>query len=575
MTTHDVPKGYTTLEERKNIGAHYTPTLLSDFVATQIVACLLIRSKDSVIKVLDPAVGDGELLISIIKVLTDNGFKKLQIFGYDTDPFAIQYAKDRIEKYFPNIQVKLKNEDFLQVALSYNYLDLFNQPENQYDVVIANPPYVRTQVMGAKESKTLSRQFNLSGRVDLYHAFIIAISKVMCPGGIVGIIVSNRFMTTKGGESVRNGINKEFNVIHVWDFGDTQLFEAAVLPAVLLLEREKGQNHNRSPKFTSIYRTESDQVNSQCQNCIDAVEYEGVIRTSDGSIFVVKHGELAIDQTADGLWRLSNESSEGWLDKVEKHTYCTFGDIGKIRVGVKTTADKIFIRTDWNDIPENERPEVLRPLITHHIARKFRALEIDRDYKILYTHLDQNGRRVVINLQDYPKTAKYLHRYRSVLEKRDYLISSGRNWYEIWVPQEPTLWAKPKIVFRDISSTPTFWMDLSGAIVNGDCYWFISDQPGNDDLLWLALAVANSSFIESFYDFRFNNKLYSGRRRFMTQYVEKFPVPDPNLSSSQKIIEITKQIYDLIPTQMTSMFEVELDSLIWKAFSLSVEKSFR
>lgn len=178
-------------------------------------------------------------------------------------------------------------------------------------------------------------------------------------------------------------------------------------------------------------------------------------------------------------------------------------------------------------------------------------------------------------MQDYPKTAKYLHQYRSILEKRDYLISSGRNWYEIWVPQEPTLWAKPKIVFRDISSTPTFWMDLSGAIVNGDCYWFISDQPGNDDLLWLALAVANSSFIESFYDFRFNNKLYSGRRRFMTQYVEKFPVPDPNLSSSQKIIEITKQIYDLIPTQMTSMFEVELDSLIWKAFSLSVEKSFR
>lgn len=575
MAIHDIPKGYASLEERKNIGAHYTPTLLSDFVAAQIVNYLSSKTKSNVIRVLDPAVGDGELLISIVKMLTDHGFKNLQIFGYDTDPHAIQYAKERIEGHFPSIQVQLKNEDFLQVALSYTYLGLFNHPGNQFDVVIANPPYVRTQVMGAKESKILARQFNLSGRVDLYHAFIIAISKVMCPGGIVGIIVSNRFMTTKGGESVRNGINKEFNVIHVWDFGDTQLFEAAVLPAVLLLERKKGHNNNGSPKFTSIYRTDSDKLNFQSQNCIDALEFEGVIKTSDGSFFVVKHGELAIDQTADGLWRLSNESSEAWLDKVEKFTFSTFGDIGKIRVGVKTTADKIFIRSDWEDIPENERPEVLKPIITHHIARKYRALEVDRNYQILYTHLNQDGSRVVINLQDYPKTAKYLNRYRSILEKRDYLVSSGRHWFEIWVPQEPALWAKPKIVFRDISCTPTFWMDLSGAIVNGDCYWLISEKPENDELLWLALAVANSSFIESFYDFRFNNKLYSGRRRFMTQYVEKFPIPDPKLSSSQKIIEATKQIYNLIPNPMANDLEIELDRLIWNAFGLSIEKISR
>ena len=38
----------------------------------------------------------------------------------------------------------------------------------------------------------------------------------------------------------------------------------------------------------------------------------------------------------------------------------------------------------------------------------------------------------------------------------------------------------------------------------------------------LLLAVANSSFITKFYDIAFHNKLYAGRRRFMTQYVKKF-----------------------------------------------------
>ena len=77
----------------------------------------------------------------------------------------------------------------------------------------------------------------------------------------------------------------------------------------------------------------------------------------------------------------------------------------------------------------------------------------------------------------------------------------------------------PKLVFRDISEQPTFWLDFEGSVVNGDCYWLTPESQGSDDRLWLAAAVANSTFIESFYDHRFNNKLYAGRRRFITQYV--------------------------------------------------------
>ena len=68
-------------------------------------------------------------------------------------------------------------------------------------------------------------------------------------------------------------------------------------------------------------------------------------------------------------------------------------------------------------------------------------------------------------------------------------------------------------------------MDLDGTIVNGDCYWLAATDDKTTVLLWLALAVGNSSFIEAFYDRRFNNKLYAGRRRFITQYVEHFPIP--------------------------------------------------
>ena len=68
-------------------------------------------------------------------------------------------------------------------------------------------------------------------------------------------------------------------------------------------------------------------------------------------------------------------------------------------------------------------------------------------------------------------------------------------------------------------------MDQSGAVVNGDCYWSKLRLDVDPDWLYLMLAVANSEVATTYYDTVFHNKLYAGRRRFMTQYVKEFPLP--------------------------------------------------
>ena len=186
--------------------------------------------------------------------------------------------------------------------------------------------------------------------------------------------------------------------------------------------------------------------------------------------------------------------------------------------------------------------------------------------------MDQGVKRA-INLAKYPKTKKYLESHRQELSKRTYVMESGRNWFEIWVPQNPDAWQYPKIVFRDIVEHPVFWADLNGHIVNGDCYWLQFGRDNNIELLWLALAVANSTFIEEFYDHSFNNKLYSGRRRFITQYVEKFPLPDPATDVTKEIIKLTKEIYDLpLETDFTEE-ERRLNLLVYSAFGVPEKKS--
>ena len=140
------------------------------------------------------------------------------------------------------------------------------------------------------------------------------------------------------------------------------------------------------------------------------------------------------------------------------------------------------------------------------------------------------------------------------------------------MPQDPSAWSSPKLVFPDISDKPIFWIDIDGGIVNGECYWLRCENDSEQDLLWLALAVANSTFIEAFYDHRFNNKLYAGRRRFITQYVEQFPLPDPMREEAKAIIALTKEIHAKLPSAEANDLAIELDELVWSVFGLLREK---
>ena len=63
-----------------------------------------------------------------------------------------------------------------------------------------------------------------------------------------------------------------------------------------------------------------------------------------------------------------------------------------------------------------------------------------------------------------------------------------------------------------------------------------------EDWLYLILGIANSVLMTRFHDLSFNNKLYSGRRRYLTQYVEKYPLLDIQCKSAKRIIENVKRI---------------------------------
>lgn len=573
---------YRDVDRQKSDGATYTPMAFARFVAEQMLQAAELP-KSGKIRVLDPACGDGALLDALIKSLPSAFRKRVEVVGYDTDLEAIPVAAQRLRQDFPDLNVRLEQKDFLEHVLNLQGAgDLFSAGEVQepFHLVIANPPYVRTQIMGAQQARQLAQSFGLTGRVDLYYPFLLGISQVLADHGVTGVITSNRFMTTKSGQAVRRAILSRFRILHAWDLGDTKLFDAAVLPSVLLA---RGTPHLQHPHtneipYSSIYQT-NDSAIAEAEDVLSALNADDdtVIAIPDGRHFRVRHGVLSNGGDPEGVWRVATQATDQWLATVEANTWANFRRIGKIRVGVKSTADKVFIRNDWSKLPDG-RPELLRPLITRKCARRFKAVvpENAKHIKeILYPHEVTEKGRVAVDLGSYPKTKSYLEKNRDALEARTYLIEAGRKWYELWVPQDPAAWPSPKLVFPDISDKPIFWVNTGGGVVNGECYWLQCENKHEQDLLWLALAVANSSFIEAFYDHRFNNKLYAGRRRYITQYVELFPLPNPKCDEAIAIIDLAKIIHAKTPSAEADQLAADLDARIWRVFGLPAEEVLR
>ncbi len=545
-------KRYGDVAEAKSDGVTYTPRELADFVADRIIAMSHLPSGRPA-RILDPAVGHGELLLALLSQLEG----PVEVYGFETDPNALAEARKRISTDHPGAVLHLYLGSFLDHVIDEHAGGQFGAAEH-YDLIIANPPYVRTQIIGADRARQLAKQFSLTGRVDLYHAFLLGMATVLAPDGAAGFIVSNRFMTTKGGASTRAGMVNELRLREVYDLGDTKLFDAAVLPAVIIARGKAAEAI--TPSFASIYQSKAEPTHKSTDP-LAALGQEGVADLPDGRAFLVQHGTLDNGGDPVGVWRLASEGIESWLATVKANTWGTFRDIGKIRVGIKTCADKVFLPKKWD-----RELELLRPLTTHYTARRFRPEQSDR--QVLYPHHTVDGKKQAVDLARFPASRAYLEEHRATLEGRSYVIEAGRQWYEIWVPQNPAAWPAPKLVFRDISEQPTFWMDLEGTVVNGDCYWLT----GNEDLLWLALGVANSTFIERFYDRRFNNKLYAGRRRFITQYVEQFPLPDPESSAARQIAAACRELYAAIELGPQPEAERRIDEMVWAAFGLHIEE---
>ena len=543
-------------ENFKKDGVIYTPIELGEYMARKMFDSFKGDfSKDKVYSIVDPSCGTGDLLEAAVNVATEKGIS-VKVIGFDIDEEVVSIAK---EKFCDRgIDCNFFVDDFLSFSLSNGYEGtLLDGNRITYDFIISNPPYIRTQHLGEEYSKQLSKQFGLKGKIDIYQAFYSAYPSVMHENSIMSVITSNKFISNKTGKSLRKLLHEKFYLEEVIDLGDSKVFDAAVLPAILV--GRLNDEFQKETKFYSLYEARLDKgtLLSEGKSIFYVINKELTGEYVIGKQgYIGKKGVIVFPRDYGEPWVLSSSEDLEWANKLEQFFSFKVKDFGKVRVGIKTTADNVFLNPDFDNY--SIESDLIHPIFNSKAASRWKVTnDINELPRILYPMKAGDGKRKAepVDLSQFPIAKSYLESYFEQLDGRQYIKKAKRQWYEIWVPQDPKLWSKPKLV-----SKANFIFDNDGLYVDGNCYWFV-EKKNNIDILFLILGVCNSNVLKRYHEIKFQNKLYSNKYRYISQYIEEYPVPDLNLDESKKIINIVKE---LVIEGGNPIKEKEIDDLLEK-----------
>lgn len=130
-------------------------------------------------------------------------------------------------------------------AVADNFLD--HRPSSRRSLIMANPPYLRSQMLNPHETERWRSQIadevgvKVDGRSDLFVYFVLAAHAWMAPGAVAGWVLPIEFMESQYGSALRNYLTSKVQLkrIHVYDRVRSRFENARVSSTVVLYKNER------------------------------------------------------------------------------------------------------------------------------------------------------------------------------------------------------------------------------------------------------------------------------------------------------------------------------------------------
>lgn len=200
-------------------GIFYTPMAIVDDMMKNL-------PMDGNTRFLDPCCGTGNFLVKAVQ----KGVAPDHLYGFDTDPIAVQIAQRRIKELTGSEAPHVVCADFLQACSGL---------KEQFDMVFTNPPWGKK--LPKAQRLDFAQRYQAGSSTDTCSLFLLAALSVLKPEGVAGLLMPESFFKIAVFEDARKAALKK-TVLQVKDYGKPfkNMYSAV---SILLRQSEAGADN--------------------------------------------------------------------------------------------------------------------------------------------------------------------------------------------------------------------------------------------------------------------------------------------------------------------------------------------
>src|SRR5271168_318692 len=411
--------------------------------------------------ILDPGCGQGEFIDGIIRWCAKHQASVPRIVGIESDPRHVEVARARFEKC-PSVEIR--DSDFLM-----------DEQAGTYDFIVGNPPYVPITELSELEKEHYRERFKTAtGRFDLYLLFFEQALKLLNPAGRLVFVTPEKFLYVETAQALRKILARK-NVEEIRLINEATFAELVTYPTITTISNE--------------------------------------VRRPSSTLAILRNGsEVRIVPPVDGSsWLPIMMGHNGNSSALTLEEVCL-----RISCGVATGADGVFVRVA-DTLPANLR-RFAYPTIA---GREMGDFNDDLDSrKLILVPYDLDG--TLISEDKLGKLKDYLSQpsIRSQLIQRTCV--RRKPWYAFHETPPLNDILRPKILCKDITERPKFWVDQKGKLLPRHSIYYI--VPRDSAVIEDLCDYLNSRFVAEWLRSHCQ-RVANGFLRLQSHILKRLPIP--------------------------------------------------
>ena len=490
------------------------------------------------------------------------------LYFNETSARKKQEYKQRIDNLINKITNGHKDFDF-----EIYFSEVFHEKKG-FDVVIANPPYVKEYVNKSAFDGLRNSPY-YQGKMDLWYLFAcrgIDLSKN--DSGVVTFIAQNNWVTSHGASKMRNKVIVDAQILSLIDFGNFKIFEAGIQTMIMIFKKtttpdsylfdyRRIQGNDLELKDVISVLDKEDSVKAEYLTpTITRTNFIGRTLTFSNSEI-----ELILKKiSSKSNFRLDSnkEVAQGIVcpqDFVNKASQEKLGAKHQIGTGIFVLTTKELKSLDLS----KKESSLIKPFYTTKELHKWYGSPLNKR-SVIYT---DSSFRDKSKIKEYPKIKEHLDKFSGA-------ITSDNRPYGLHRAREESFFKGEKIIVARKCQQPNFTYTDFDSYVSATFYVIKTKRVNNKYLT----ALLNSKLIALWLWHK--GKVQGNNYQIDKEPILELPLIEVNEVEQKKIIDIVDKILAITKTEdyfqnSTKQVEVreyekQIDQLVYKLYGLTPEE---